>query len=135
MIQTIKYLLILTIIFSYQQGISQTYEDVVEKGKRKLNKSKYLEALAIFEEGLNLKEVKRDDVKRSDIYFYIALSKYIMNDKDYNKDLNNSLICNNVNGNACLLKSLYFYDKGNIGQMKQYLRCASEQENLTEIFF
>lgn len=135
MIRIIKYLAIILIISSFNQAFSQTYDKIIDKGISQLNKGNYNEALSIFEEGLSLREVKKDDIKRSNIRFYMALSKYPMN-LDYNKDLINSLVCNEVNVNACLLKSLYFYNKGNNGLMKQYLRRASEQDDFTSnIFF
>ena len=134
MIQTIKYLAILLIIFSFNQAFSQTYDEIINKGKRKLSVSKYNEALTIFEEGLNLKEVKFDYEIKSNFLFYIALCKYKMNDEDYKKYLNKALKYDDMNSNAKFLFSLFYYDNGNNIKMKYYLEKSLKYFNADAFF-
>lgn len=134
MIRTIKYLVIFSIIFSFNQGFSQTYEEIIENGKRKLSISKYNEALVVFTEGLNLKEVKNDNEKRSNIYFYMALSKYKLNDLNYKKDLNRSLLRDQGNVNACFLKTIYLKNNGYPGLARDYLQRTAGREFEAGVF-
>lgn len=124
MIRTKKYLVILLIIFSFQQAFSQTYDEIIEKVRYELELGHYSEALTILNDGLNLQEIKRDDKMRSNLYSYIALSKYKMNDLDYVKDVSKSLILSQNNGNAWFLKSINFYSKGKKPLTKEYLKRA-----------
>ena len=135
MIRTIKYLVILLIIFSFQQALSQTYDEIVAKGMEELNLSNYSEAFSIFEEGLNLKEVKNNSRNRSDIYFYMGLSSYKMNDEAYIRYVTKSLLSYEHNCNACFLKYIYYNNSNNKGLMKQYLRRSIDKEGFTTSSF
>jgi hypothetical protein len=116
--------LIFLICFSNLESFSQTYDDRIKSGLLNISQNRINEAIPIFEETLNLAEVRKDIIKRSNVYFFIAYSKYKINNPEYINELNTALIINDQNANANFLKSVYSKNRDNKTLMKQYLRSA-----------
>ncbi|MGE0089921.1 MAG: caspase domain-containing protein [Bacteroidales bacterium] len=128
-------IIILLIGFSKKQAFCQSYDETIKTGLQYINQNQLNEALSLFEEELNYSVTKSDHIKRSTIYFYIAYTKYKMNNQKYINDLNTALIINGLNANALFLKSIYLKNENSKGQMKQYLKAALREETFTNQLF